>query len=700
VSDGFVADDGFEEDAPAKPNAPGVIEQGVNMIGRGAWALPGLAGLDHETVQAAIAALEDPQKRGGDVVSRFKAYKQGELERSRQVDKESPIVSGLVRGAASAPGEALTWALAPEVKLAQGAKLLEKAASFGPRLGLLSGASEYGSTASRDPAARAGGAAGVAAAGTVLGGLGAGMLPNPAALAPARTAAERLRETAINQGRKLLTGNANPLATKKPLSDEAIQAAYDVKAIRPFSPVEKAANRLDEVTAKLGEEYGQTVKRLAAAGVEGPDARDLAAALRAASEETRLNSAGSGAPEMLGGLADEIGGATIPQHHGPPIVIPSKAPGKGRPPSFAPVATNLDWPAPPNLELPFPQRQTAPGPSATWDLPAPEPVAITLEGRGAKAVPLGAPAQESLLRPFPPLERPSMVYAPNHPRANEQGFVPKSLLGPLSPDALPGGKTVPGERLLPGTTRPAPDSGWGLAVNERSAIPTSQGLAYQESALPAPLRVPDRPKPVPVSTEIRFDPGTPDDWALRLEQTENIKRSLQDKAKYDRVQGDDVMMGARKGAASIVRAANERAIEDQSAKAPDLAAAFVPLKRKLGPLIEASDAADIAAARAANRQPHGLGSKVMAAGALSTGNVPAAAATLYGTTALRNRGPATLGWAANKAAKLLRSTTLARGGRPASPTAGAQAEVEALLEFLRAQGAGLRPATVGAEDDR
>lgn len=163
------------------PDAPGISagERALNMIGRGAWALPGLVGLDKETADAGLAALTDPNKLGGTVGDRFSRYRQGGYQRSARVDRDNPITSGLVRGVTAAPGEALVLLAAPQAKLAQGASAVQKALTYGPRVGTLAAASEYGSTGYKPVGERSAGAAGAGVAGTLLGGAGAASLPYP-----------------------------------------------------------------------------------------------------------------------------------------------------------------------------------------------------------------------------------------------------------------------------------------------------------------------------------------------------------------------------------------------------------------------------------------------------------------------------------------------------------------------------------------
>ena len=213
LPDNLVPEDDLPEDvaAPAAPRLD-AIDRGVNMVGRGAWAIPGLLGLDAETAQAAWDAADLP---GGDDLpgtfgERFDQAKAARLAQSRQVDADNPVTSGLVRGVASAPGEALAWGLAPEAKipqtLARLGPFLSKFLTYGPRMGTLAGASEYGSTASKEPLERAEGAGVAAAGGILLGGTMAGALPNPAALMPRPGV-----ETTVRPGRLPTTSAARTL---------------------------------------------------------------------------------------------------------------------------------------------------------------------------------------------------------------------------------------------------------------------------------------------------------------------------------------------------------------------------------------------------------------------------------------------------------------------------------------------------------
>jgi len=311
-----------------------------------------------------------------------------------------------------------------------------------------------------DPGASASDVAASAAGGGAVGGGIYKGLPLVADLlgAAAQKVAPRLHQGALEWGRKALTGNAGAISVKKPLSEEAVQAAYDTGAIKPFGAIQGTAERLGVTREALGEEYAQIVAALEAKGVTGPNAILLAKKMVEEGKQVAAKSLGSPAPGMFRSVAEELSGKVDPT-------------------------------------------------------------------------------------PF------------------------------------------------------------------------------------APKR-------------------------LGLSQAEDMKRTLQQAARGEYVkEGPTSLAGeAKKDLASMLRQAVEDSVAEQAGKAPVEAAAFVPVKQRLGSIIEASTAADTAAARAARNQKFGLGSKVLAGGTLATGNVPGAAATLFAADAARTRGPSTMGWAYNKAA--------------------------------------------------
>jgi hypothetical protein len=339
--------------------------------------------------------------------------------------------------------------------------------------------------------------------------------------------APRLQSVAVNQGRKLLTGNAAPMATKKPLSEDAIRAAYEARAIRPFTTVEKAAERLGTAREAAGQQYADIVAALEAKGVTGPNASKLASELLQEAEKARST-----------------------------------------------TFTSVD-----------------PGPGAMGDI-AFELLGLQQGMHGVKRV------------------------------------QPKALTG-----AAPGGD-------------------------------------------------------------------------LPLTVAEGLKRKLQQSAQAEYVKEGRQSLGgeSKTEIARFLRQAIEDSVTEQAGKAPAEAAAFEPVKRQVGSLIEASTAANRASARAANRQTFGLGSKVLAGGALASGNLPAAAATMVGATALRNRGPATVGSIANALANALGKAPPNMTPKAAGAVSeGLSEEVRALIEALIGPRGGPRvvlPAGAAEEDPR
>lgn len=133
---------------------------------------------------------------------------------------------------------------------------------------------------------------------------------------------------------------------------------------------------------------------------------------------------------------------------------------------------------------------------------------------------------------------------------------------------------------------------------------------------------------------------------LELPQAESLKRSAQDQAFYGRVE-DTPLNNAHKRIAAILRRANEESIEAAGAANPgtqiaEHAESFIPVKNKLGRLIEARDAAKRGAARASQRSTFGLPDYLAALGGLqSTGDPMSAMLMGAGMSALRSRGPST-----------------------------------------------------------
>jgi hypothetical protein len=133
---------------------------------------------------------------------------------------------------------------------------------------------------------------------------------------------------------------------------------------------------------------------------------------------------------------------------------------------------------------------------------------------------------------------------------------------------------------------------------------------------------------------------------LGLRQAENLKRSLQKQAKYGLFQetpGNE----ARQDVASMMRQANEDAIARGTANAsPELQTAaneFVPVKQRLGRLLEAESAATRGFTRAAQRSGISPTQKAAAAAEfMHTGSPLKAAKALGVTHLLQDRGGSTI----------------------------------------------------------
>lgn len=131
-------------------------------------------------------------------------------------------------------------------------------------------------------------------------GLGAGLgyvVPKVGAavskhLTPAIAARMRqwLEESAIKQGRRVLLNGADALAGNKELPDEVVREALSSKAIEPFGTTQKAYQNLETLADVRGENYGNILKRLQEAGVEGPNVEALASKFESEAADRWKNS--------------------------------------------------------------------------------------------------------------------------------------------------------------------------------------------------------------------------------------------------------------------------------------------------------------------------------------------------------------------------------------------------------------------------
>jgi hypothetical protein len=115
---------------------------------------------------------------------------------------------------------------------------------------------------------------------------------------------------------------------------------------------------------------------------------------------------------------------------------------------------------------------------------------------------------------------------------------------------------------------------------------------------------------------------------LRLSQTEDLKRSLQEQAKYGKVD-ETPLNKIRRDIASTFRQGNEEAIDSAAAmpgasqEVKALAGQFKPVKERLGNLIEAREAARKGAARGSQRKAFGLQEAALMGPAMASGDISA-----------------------------------------------------------------------------
>lgn len=171
--------------------------------------------------------------------------------------------------------------------------------------------------------------------------------------------------------------------------------------------------------------------------------------------------------------------------------------------------------------------------------------------------------------------------------------------------------------------------------------------------------------------------GNPKAPRLGLVQSENLKRSAQDMADYGRIE-ETPANEVYRDIATIFRKGNEEAIDEQTAKSADaglraLGSQFVPVKQKMGRLIEATSAAKRGAARGAQRSA--IGPKEIAAGmtAAASGNLQAVPAAMAATKAANTRIPSAVASYGLRASDALKR----------SPNEGDSRAAWALIQALR-----------------
>lgn len=120
-----------------------------------------------------------------------------------------------------------------------------------------------------------------------------------------------IKDFAINQGRRVLTGGANTLKTTAALSPEIVDEAFEQGAIKPFYSQKNAAAAMAEARQKVGDTYGRIVASLASKGFTGPEAELLAQQLAAEGSAVGADSMNPAVENVFGDAADRIGSRPV-----------------------------------------------------------------------------------------------------------------------------------------------------------------------------------------------------------------------------------------------------------------------------------------------------------------------------------------------------------------------------------------------------
>lgn len=172
---------------------------------------------------------------------------------------------------------------------------------------------------------------------------------------------------------------------------------------------------------------------------------------------------------------------------------------------------------------------------------------------------------------------------------------------------------------------------------------------------------------------------------LGLLQSENIKRTLQDQARWGLI-SDTPINDAKKDVARRVRQAIEGAVEDAGQSAPpgspvaQMAEEFVPVKQRTGRTIEARDLAHIGASRSTRRRG---GPNFLAAEAMGSDNLADALIKGGGWSILSERLPSTFASTSYAGSRLAEALATPAMGNALGRAGGRQLTgVDALLDLI------------------
>lgn len=225
--------------------------------------------------------------------------------------KAAPVVGGIVggvlgagagglAGAPSGPGAVLTslagGAAGAGLLSAAGKSVghsIDTAIGYEDNPGIAAVAKDSLKTGAQDAAATAIGGAAVPIAMRAAGAVGSRAAP--------------LLDLIGNRfGRRVLSGGATPLTVKAPLSPEALDAAHEAGAFKPWGTTRSAANAIEGARETTGAEYGRIVRELEAAGVQGPDIPRLAQEYLARGASARANTLNPAVPRVFDSVAEQL----------------------------------------------------------------------------------------------------------------------------------------------------------------------------------------------------------------------------------------------------------------------------------------------------------------------------------------------------------------------------------------------------------
>ena len=120
----------------------------------------------------------------------------------------------------------------------------------------------------------------------------------------------RLRQAmetkAANMGRRVLLGGYTPISVRKAIPEEVVQTASEAGAFLPLGTTKGAFKRLEGRASDVGDTYGDLVRSLERAGVDGPSAKSISAAARQEARDSFNNTSGSPRPGMFNDFANDI----------------------------------------------------------------------------------------------------------------------------------------------------------------------------------------------------------------------------------------------------------------------------------------------------------------------------------------------------------------------------------------------------------